>query len=390
MFRRHFFLFAALAVVALMVVAGGWRLATARDEAAGPGGGPPGAAGGRGGAGGGPGGRATPVSATTIAPKPFSDRIEALGEAKARQSVVITSTTTEQITRVLFTSGQSVRAGQTLVQLEAGEQAAGALQAQASLRQAQRDYARQKTLFDKGFVARARLDDAQAAVDVARAALGAEQARQGDRVIRAPFSGVIGLTDAAPGQLIAPGTPIATLDDLTVIRVDFEVPERHLSALREGQGIEATAEAFGTEPVRGRIARIDTRVDPATRAITARAEFANPGGRIKPGMLMRVAIERGSRQAPAAPEAAVQFEGDAAYVFKIVSQGERTVAQRADVRVGGRAGGFVEILDGARSGERIIADGVNRVQPNQPVTVAGAVAGRAGAAPPPAGQGRPS
>ena len=200
LFRRHFFLFAALAAVALMVLAGGWRLATAREE--GPGGGAPGA--GPGGGGGGPGGRATPISVVQVQSRPFSDSIDALGVAKARQSVSITSSATEQITRVNFTSGQAVRRGQVLVQLEASEQAADVLQAQANLRQAERDLARQRTLFQRGFVAQARLDDAQAAVDTARAQLAAQQARQGDRVIRAPFSGVIVLSDAATGQLFNP------------------------------------------------------------------------------------------------------------------------------------------------------------------------------------------
>ena len=375
MFRRHFFLIAAAVLVGLMVLAGGWRLATAREEEGGGGGGP---------GGGGPGGRAVPVAATQVQLRPFTDRIEALGEAKARQSVTITSNTTEQITRVLFSSGQSVRAGQPLVQLEAGEQQATVLQAQATVLQAQRNFERQRTLFQRGFVAQARLDDAQAVLDTARAALAAERARQGDRSIRAPFSGVIGLTDAAPGQLITPGTPIATLDDLSVIRVDFEIPERFLGTIREGLPIEATADAFGQEVFRGRIARVDTRIDPATRAVTARAEFANPDARIKPGALMRIAVEQGVRQSPAAPEAAVQFEGDSAYLFKIAAQGERTIAQRADIRTGAREGGYVELIEGARAGDRIVANGLNRVQPNQPVRVGGpgGESRQAGAGPP--------
>ena len=389
-------MFAAIGALLLMVAAAGWRLTLGREEpAAGPGGpGGGGAAmaqarpggGGPGGAGGAPGGgRATPVSVATVAVRPFSDRIEALGAAKARQSVTLTSNTTEQITRVLFTSGQYVRQGQVLVQLEAGEQQADVLQAQANLRQAERDLARQRTLFQRGFVAQARLDDAQAGVEAARAQVAAQRARQGDRVIRAPFSGTIGLSDAAPGQLITPGTSIATLDDLSVIRVDFTVPERFLKTLRAGQPITAAADAMGEAPVQGRIERIDTRVDPATRAVTARAEFANPGGRIKPGMLMRVSIPQGLRQSPAVPEAAVVFESDAAFVYRIAQRGQGSVAQQAPIRIGAREGGFVEVAEGFRPGDRIVADGVNRVQPNQPVRVAApgpGAGGRPGAAPP--------
>jgi membrane fusion protein (multidrug efflux system) len=107
---------------------------------------------------------------------------------------------------------------------------------------------------------------------------------------------VIGLSDAAPGQLVTPGVQVATLDDLSTINVDFQVPERYLNVLRTGMPIDARADAFPEQAIAGRIARIDTRVDPATRAITARASFANPGGRIKPGMLMRIAVVQGQRQ----------------------------------------------------------------------------------------------
>src|SRR5262249_9782695 len=119
----------------------------------------------------------------------------------------------------------------------------------------------------------------------------------------------------------------------------------------------------------GRIARIDTRVRPDTRSITARAQFPNPGERIKPGMLLKVSIERGQRLALAAPEAAVQFEGDRPFVFAVTRQGDRTFALQKTVVVGARQGGWIEILGGLSPGERIVADGLNRIQPNQPLKV---------------------
>jgi membrane fusion protein (multidrug efflux system) len=385
--RRHFFLFAALAALVLMVAAAGWRITTAQGAEAGPGGaaGPPGAraggppgGGGRGGPG---GGRPTTVEVASVQSRLFSDRIDALGVAKSNRSVTITSNTTEQITRVRFTSGQTVRQGQVLVEFEAAEQAAGIIQAQAAVRQAERDLARQRTLFQKGFVAQARLDDAQAAVDTARAQLSAQRAVAGDRTIRAPFSGVIGLSDAAAGQLVSPGTEVATLDDLSSINVDFQVPERYLNVLRPGVAIEARADAFPDQAIAGRIARIDTRVDSATRAITARATFANPGQRIKPGQLMRIAVVQGQRMGAAAPEAAVQFEGESAFVYRIAAQGEGSTAQRVDVRTGAREAGLVEITEGLKVGERIVANGLNRVQPNQPLIIAGAARPAAARAP---------
>src|SRR5690606_25430850 len=120
--------------------------------------------------------------------------------------------------------------------------------------------------------------------------------------------------------------------------------------LREGQSIQAAADAYPGEVVNGVIAKLDTRVDVRTRAITARAEFANPGGRLKPGMMLRVNIARGARQSVAAPESAVSVQGDSAFVYVIVPQGGRTIAEQRAVLTGSRQDGFVEIREGLKGG----------------------------------------
>ena len=165
---------------------------------------------------------------------------------------------------------------------------------------------------------------------------------------------------------------ITTLDDIDVIRVDFPVPERYLGVLREGLPITATADAYGEDTFSGRIALIDTRINETTRAVTARAEFPNPGGRIRPGMLMRVGIQDGLRQSPAVPESAIQYEGEGAFVYRIVAGENGSTAQRVEVEPGAVEGGFVEIVSGLNANDRVVGSGLNRIQPNAPVRVAGA------------------
>ncbi|WP_454716797.1 efflux RND transporter periplasmic adaptor subunit [Caulobacter segnis] len=351
MIRRHFFLVVALAAVVLMVVIGGWKLAFADKEAKGAGG----------------GGRATAVSQTVVDEKPFTDRIEVLGAAKGRQSVTITSNTPELITSVHFSDGQAVTRGQVLVTLKADQEDAGISEAKARLAQAERDYARWKTLADKGIAPRATAEQYLSALEVAKASVGTAQAQKLDRVLRAPFSGRVGISDVAPGMLIAAGTPIVSLDDASVIRVDFSVPDRYLSTLRVGLPIAARPDALPGETFQGTIAQIDTRIDPATRAIKARAEFPNAGGRLKPGMLVKVAIDQGVRNAPAVPEAAVQFEGNQASVYRIAKGPKGMVARRTDVDTGITQNGFVEIRGGLKAGDKIVADGLNRIQDGAPV-----------------------
>lgn len=355
--KRHFFLVAAIAVVLVMGVAGGLKLAVGRDkDEGGPGGG---------------GGRGAQVTQYVVAERPFVDRVEVLGQAKARQSITVTASTSDLVSAVHFRPGQFVPKGAVLVELNAREQDADILQAQATAELAESEYKRWQALADKGIAPRATAEQRKAEWQRARAAVAAQSSRKLDRVIRAPFAGTVGLSDTAPGQLISPGTPIVTLDDLSVIKVDFQVPERYLPVLQVGAPIQATADALPGVSLSGRVAVLDTRVDPNTRALTARAEFANPQGRIKPGMLIRVALDHGSRTAPAAPESAVQFEADTAFVMKIVDQGERKTAQRVVVLPGAREGGFIELREGVRVGDKLVADGLNRVQPNQPVRVAG-------------------
>lgn len=362
MIKRHFFLAAAAVLLGLMVVAVILRMAFAGDEKAG--GGP----GGRGGPG---GGRGQTVSEAVVGARSFTDEIRVLGVARGRRSVNITSSTSELITRVLFTDGQRVAAGAPLVELQAREEDAGIIEARAQVAQAQRQYDRYKALADRGIAPRVTAEDAETSLATARASLTAAQARRGDRLIRAPFAGVLGLSSVTAGTLVNPGGIITTLDDIDVVRVDFPVPERYLGVLQAGTPITATIDAYANQVFTGRIALIDTRINEQTRAVTARAEIPNPGGRIRPGMAVRVAVQQGQRTAPAAPEAAVQYEGDGAFVYRIAKGDKGSTAQRVEVETGSVEGGFVEIVSGLNVGDRIVGSGLNRIQPGAPVSVAG-------------------
>ena len=380
MIKRHFFLVIAASLLGLMVVAVVLHMAFASDKKGGAGG--PGGPGG----GGRGGGRGQQVSQAVATPRQFSDQIRVIGVARGRRSVNITSSTSELITRVLFTDGQRVSAGTPLVELQAREEDAGIIEARARVDQAQRQYDRFKTLSDRGIAPRATTEQYLAELQTARASLTAAEARRGDRMIRAPFAGVLGLSSVTAGTLINPGAVITTLDDIDVVRVDFPLPERYLGVLRAGTPITASADSFGDQTFSGRIALVDTRVNEQTRAVTARAEIPNPGRRIRPGMLIRVAVQQGVRTAPAVPEAAVQYEGEGAFVYRIATSTRGSTAQRVEVETGAVEGGFVEILSGLNPGDRVVGSGLNRIQPGAPVSVAGAGGGRGRGGPQAAGR----
>ncbi len=386
MLRKHFFLVGAAAALMLMIIAGALMMVASSAAKA------------KKAMGAGAAGRTVAVSAAVISPQDFTDRIEALGVAKARQSVTVTSNTAELITKVLFHDGQSVSKGQVLVELKGDEQDAAVAQAQSLAAQARIDAARWNDLAAKGYSPRVTAERYQAASVQADAALKAAQSRRLNRVIRAPFSGVVGLSDVAPGALIAAGGPIVSLDDVALVRIDFPVPDRFYARLRKGMPLTAKVDAYPDVQFKGAVAEVDTRIDERTRSVRARAEFANPDGRLRPGMLAKVVVEQGVRSALAAPEAAVQFEGEQAFVFTIIkddgksdgpaagpqaakrkkppegmadsrSKGPKLIAHRQAIVVGARQNGYVEVISGLRAGETIVADGMNRVQPNQSVRV---------------------
>lgn len=377
MLRRHFFLVGAIVILGLMVVAGGWKLTLGKKEGpGGPGGGAIAAQKGGGAGGPGPGGARRggmggPSQVTVVGAqsKTFVDAIDVIGVAKGRQSVTLTAAATQLVEKVRFTDGQSVPKGAVLVELKATEQSAGIAQAQARMVQAQRDYDRWKQLATQGYASKTALDQREATYLAAKADVDAARAREGDRMIRAPFAGVVGLSDIAPGALVNPGAPIVTLDDISSVRVDFEVPDRYLASIREGQPITARIDAYPGEVIQGRIQKLDTRIDERSRAITARAEFPNPSRKLKPGMMLRVAIAQGQRQVVAAPESAVTVQGDAAFVYVVTRQGDQAMTEQRPVLTGVRQDGYVEIRDGLRAGEQIVADGLNKLQPGQPVKV---------------------
>src|SRR5690606_5366097 len=154
----------------------------------------------------------------------FADQIRVLGVARSRRSVNITSNTTELVTQVMFTDGQSVAAGAPLVELQAREEDADLIRARAQLENAQREYDRYRILAERGVAPRVMAETAETALKTAQAALAASEARRGDRILRAPFAGVLGLTSVTPGTLISPGSVITTLDDMSGVRVDFPLP----------------------------------------------------------------------------------------------------------------------------------------------------------------------
>lgn len=311
-----------------------------------------------------------PATVTTMRVQPvrWSDELTALGTAKARESVTITASVSQTVAEVKFESGDFARRGQPLVTLTQSQQSASAAAAEAEVRDAEQLYERNRRLAEQQLISRASLDTQRAALEAARARLAAERATVADRVIRAPFDGVLGLRLVSPGTLVTPGTPITTLDDVSLIKLDFTVPESALSQVAVGQRIHARSDAWPNATFDGLVTTVDSRVDPVTRAVTARAEIPNPDRRLRPGMLLEVGVERSARQTLAIPELAVEQSGTQARVFRV--EGDKV--KEVPVELGARRRGEVEVLSGLKAGDRIVVEGTVKLRDGASVRDVGA------------------
>ncbi|MFO1237794.1 MAG: efflux RND transporter periplasmic adaptor subunit [Alphaproteobacteria bacterium] len=334
--------------------------------------------------GGGGAGRAPVVTAATVGRETFVETIEAIGTALASESVTITAKTADTVGAINFTEGQQVEQGAILIEMTSTQQAADLMAARAELAEAEKAYDRAADLVAKGIAARATLDAATAARDAARGRVQAIEARLADTIIKAPFAGVVGLRNVSVGSYVRPGDVITTLDSIATIKGDFTVPERFLSVLKPGLKLSVQVAAYPGETFAGTVASVDTRIDPATRAVKVRAELPNADLRLRPGMLMSVVLDVAEHSALAVPESAIVAQGDKRFVFTIDAESK---AQRVEVKTGLVKPGIVEILSGLNEGDRIVAEGTNKVIPGRPVTVDVEAPARPPAA---GGEGKPS
>lgn len=305
----------------------------------------------------------------------FVDRLEALGTLRANESVTISPSITEIITAIHFDDGDHVTKGQVLVEMTGSEERALLEEMKAMVEEAQRQYERVNALTARGTEARSMLDQRRREWDTAKARLKAVESRLADRVIRAPFSGVVGLRQVSAGALVEPGDTITTLDDDSVMKLDFPVSATYLDILRPGLRIEARSAAFGERVFRGEVKSVDSRVDPVTRSILVRALLPNPDRSLKPGLLMGVELLPNPREALVIPESALIALRDEQFVH-VVSENSESRVERRKVRIGGRRPGEVEVLEGLSEGERIVTDGSFKVQHGETVTVQGVEKGR--------------
>ncbi len=306
------------------------------------------------------------VEVATVTAGRMTTRITALGTLQADQSVVIQPEIAGKVVRVGFREGERVKAGTVLIELDRSILAAEQQQAKAALELAELNYRRADTLSKQGIGTTRSRDEAVSAYQTAVAENELTKARLQKTTITAPFDGMVGLSDVTVGRFLNVGDRIVNLEAIDPLKVDFRVPELFLPALRIGQAVSITIDAYPGRSFEGKVYAIDPLVDVNGRAVKLRARVGNTDGALKPGLFARVELTTDAREeATLVPEAALIPQGQDRFVYRV--DGDKV--SYVKVTLGERRAGVAEIRSGLKPGDRVVTAGQLKLFDGAPVDI---------------------
>ncbi len=304
----------------------------------------------------------------------------AIGSLVAVRGVILAAELPGTVREITFEPGTIVKRGTVLVRLDTSAEEAqlAAAEASASLARLSRDRARR--LREGQVNAQADLDAAEAKAKEADATVANLRAIIAKKTIRAPFDGRISIRQVELGQVVSPGSPIASLQSVSPIHADFWLPQQALAKLRAGERVRALTDAFPDEEWNGEVSTVNPEVDPATRNVRVRATFDNEDGRLRPGMFVKVdVLSDEPRPVLTIPATAVLYApyGDSVFAIeekKDANGNATTVARQKFIRTGERRGDVVAVLSGLQAGETIVSSGAFKVRNGAALVVNNALA----------------
>lgn len=293
--------------------------------------------------------------------------LDVLGSGSARQAVVIYPAVAGEVAEVAFRTGQPVRAGQVLLRLVDRAQLLAADLAAARVDTATALARRYEGTRGTGAVPESVIDEARAALRAAQIELAQAREAVADRVVRAPFAGVVGLAGVEPGDRVTTDTALTTLDDRSIVLIDFEVPEVYLARLSPGLAISAVTPAYANRSFAGKLAEIDSRIDPVSRNVRVRATVPNSDDLLRSGMSFHVRLSLIGKTFVSVPELALQWGREGSYVWS-VREGRSVQVPARPVR---RSAGRVLVDSGLKVGETVVVEGMQRLRDGRAVRVVG-------------------
>jgi membrane fusion protein (multidrug efflux system) len=319
---------------------------------------------------------AVTVSVVTATTEEWQPQISAVGSLRATRGVDISSEVAGIVQNVNCKSGNNVKAGQTLLQLNADSDIAQLQTLTAARDLAQSVYERNKKQFTVQAVSKASLDADAADLKVKQAQVAQQEALVRKKTINAPFAGRLGIFAVNPGQYLNPGDKIVTLQALDSIYVDFYIPQQELSRVAAGQDVAAVTDTYPDKKFNGRISAVSPKVDPQTRNVQIEALLANPRHELLPGMYATIKIQAGkSNRYLTLPRTAVTFNPYGETVYIVEEKGKtkdgkaELFARQVFVTLGPSRGNQVAILKGVKEGERVVSSGQLKLKSGSQIVI---------------------
>lgn len=310
----------------------------------------------------------TTINVALAQSEPMSRFFDAIGTVAAVNQVTISAQVSGRVTKLMFESGATVKQGDPLVQLDDASERADLANYQAQAKLAQANLTRTRTLASEKYATQASVDQQQSQLDVARAGIAKSQALIDQKLIKAPFSGELGIRQIDLGQYVGPGMAMVSLTNLSVVYVDFTLPEQARSQLVIGLPVEVSADAFPGKAFAAKISTIEPQIDPTTRAIKVRASLDNPERLLQPGMFARARVVLPPQpDVITVPETAVDYTVYGQSVFLIQEDGKtddgktKYKAVQTFITAGVRQNGKVAIVKGLNSGDMVANAGQTRI-----------------------------
>jgi membrane fusion protein (multidrug efflux system) len=309
----------------------------------------------------------TEVVIEAVSESPVEELLSAVGTIEANEQVQLKAEAAGTITRIAFTEGTRVSAGELLFEMDAAKETAMLAQVRAEEEVARQNLERARQLADTRAISAQELDQLASLVEARSAARRLQEELLADLRIVAPFAGVVGPRKVSAGQYVDRGQLLVELVDKSRVKISYRIPERRLSQVRLGQEVRVTVSAYPDQVFRGVIDLISPVVDEATRTVLIRAVAPNPDDLLKPGMFARVQtlIER-REQSLVIPESALVATLDGFSVY-CVEEGQ---ARLTPVVLGVRERGTAEIRSGLAAGQKIVVRGTQKLVDGMAVVAA--------------------
>ncbi|QQX81594.1 efflux RND transporter periplasmic adaptor subunit [Shewanella sp. KX20019] len=299
--------------------------------------------------------RTVPVITGIVEQHELAQSLSLVGKLDAEQSVFIAPQIAGKIRAINVNSDQDVSEGQLLIQLDDAKAQAALAEAASYLADEKRKLAEFSKLISRNAITQTEIDAQKAHVDMAAARLAAAQADLDYHYLSAPFSGTAGLVDFSQGKMVTAGTELITLDDLSSMRLDLQVPEHYLAQLSPGMTVVATSRAWPDTHFSGEVTAIDSRVNQDTLNLRVRVQFNNHHHHLKPGMMMSATLVFPSVSEPVIPVQALEYSGTNRFVYVV---NEESIATRTKVTLGARIDNEVLITDGLSIGDKVVVQGL--------------------------------